>query len=503
MNNEIAQPYVIGIDLGTGSCKTVILSLNGVILGFGSSDYKAGDVHTQWEEQPPDSILGGMISSVRAAVQTAKVLPKSCKGISIGGALHSLLVLDDKGTPLTGVMTWADRRAAKQSEQMGSLFNMSALYARTGCPNHPMYPITKIVWVKEERPDIFEKAAWFISAKEYVVWKLTGRRVVDYAIASGTGLLHQYTLDWDETALEIASLRQEQLFEPCSPDTLIGRVNKNIAKQMGMSAEVPVFLGSADAVNSNLGNGTMFPNQGTCMVGTSGAVRIISPRPVFDKKGRIWCYGIDSAHWLIGGAINNGGLALSWFKDALNQGRSIEETVGFEDLIRWAESIPPGASGVICLPFFAGERCLHWNANATGGFFGLSIQHDQRHLARAILEGVAFRLRSVLDVLQTVVGELNEIRASGGFTKSELWLQITSDVFNKEILLVTSGETSALGAAFWAFLGIGEVNRLEDLCSLVKVTKRIKPDPDRNELYERVYIKYCQLYSTLSPFFTQ
>jgi len=286
--------------------------------------------------------------------------------------------------------------------------------------------------------------------------------------------------------------------------TVLPVIRSDLVVEMGLPAGAQIYLGSSDAANSSLGAGAVQPWQATCMVGTSGALRVISNRPVLDPKHRSWCYAIDHNHWLIGGAINNGGLAVAWLRDLLNGALSAQTPhaeLSFEDLIALASEVNPGADGLICLPFFAGERSPNWNLNARGAFFGLTLGHDARHLARALLEGIAFRLRSLDDVLQDIAIQCTQIRASGGFTHSPLWLQIITSVLNRELIVPATGETSSLGAALWAMHGAGAVASLEDIDQLIPVMTSYQAIPEQTQVYTRIYPLYCELYQAASPFF--
>ena len=208
------------------------------------------------------------------------------------------------------------------------------------------------------------------------------------------------------------------------------------------------------------------------MVGTSGALRLVAPRPVLHPAGRSWCYAIDAAHWLVGGAINNGGVALSWLRELFN--RASGEQVSFDDLAALAAQAPAGAGGLLCLPFFAGERSPNWNLNARGVFFGLSLQHGAAHMARALLEGVAFRFSSLAEMLAEAGCAIGEVRASGGFVHSPLWLQITASALQRELRLPSSGETSSWGAAAWALIGAGALGSLEEAGAQVEVKSGVR-----------------------------
>lgn len=499
-------PWFLGIDLGTGSCKTIVVNETGRVLGFGSSDYAASTLHEKWQEQDPLAVLDGMIRSVRAAIEQAGERPGNCARISIGGALHSLLALDRFGNPLTGIMTWATGRAAHQAEALRGTSRAQDLYRQTGCPVHGMFPMYKVLWLRHERPEVYENTAHFVSAKEFVFAQLTGCHVVDHCLAAGSGFLNIHELRWNAPSLELAGISESHLSALCDPGEIFGVSNQDLADRMGIPLNTPVVLGSADAVNSSLGAGGVLPWQATCMIGTSGALRIISAQPVLDAASRSWCYAIDPKHWLVGGAVNNGGIALSWLQDLfhgafpqLPQGMEIS----FDSLAALADHAGIGAGGIICLPFFAGERSPNWNLHARATFFGLALHHKVEHLARAVLEGISFRFRSVYDVLAEISGDIGQIRASGGFTRSRFWLQTVSDVLNRELVVPTWGETSSLGAALWAIKGPDTLSSLDDIAKLIPVSEVCRPDPRNAEIYNRLYGLYADLYSAVSPHFAR
>lgn len=496
--------WFLGIDLGTGSCKSIIIDAQAHLLGFGAGSYSRRESTSQWEEQDPQELLSAMIQSVRSAIRDAGVDPSACQALSIGGAYHSLIAVDKSDQPLTGVITWVDGRATKQAQAIKDSQHAMEIYQQTGCPVHGMYPLYKIIWLREEQPQFFQQAARFISAKEYVIKQLTGEYLVDIGIAAGSALLNTNTLGWNTLTLGLAGIRSDHLSQLVNPRQMIKGLHPELASQMGIPFKTPLVLGSADAVNSSLGAGAVLPGQATCMIGTSGAFRIIAPHPMLDKQARSWCYAIDKEHWLVGGAINNGGLALTWFRDAFNQllqTQTGNTRVTFDDLIASALQIPPGSDGLICLPFFAGERSPYWNMNARGVFFGLTLNHDARHMARALMEGVAYRLRSIRNVLEELGAGVNEIRASGGFTHSDLWPQTIASVLNHDLAIPASGETSSLGAAFWALLGSGVVDCFEDLHPLVSVTNTYHPIQKDTQVYDSLYEMYMDLYFQLSGFF--
>ncbi len=498
--------WFLGVDLGTGSCKSVVVDESARILGFGASNYSAATTHQTWQEQDPESLLAGLIRSVKLAVKQAGVKPAGCLGMSLGSALHSLIALDAARKPLTGVITWADGRGAPQALQVRQAALADQLYQESGCPAHGMYPFYKILWMKQEQPALFARAAHFITAKEYVIQKLTGEPLVDYSVASGSGLLNVHSLSWNPFAMEMAGISADMLGQPSSPSTIFPSISSALARAMGISPSTPLVLGSSDAANSTFGAGAVHAWQATCMIGTSGALRIIAERPILDEKARMWCYGLDEKHWLVGGSINNGGIALSWLKDALNQSITKlpnQNGLSFEDLVEMAGQVGAGAGGLISLPFFTSERSPNWNMNARAAFFGMTLQHDMRHLARALLEGVAFRLRSLNEILGEMVGDIREIRASGGFTHSDLWPQVIASTFDRNLLVPAWGETSSLGAAFWAMLGTGAIDCFEDVEKLVPIASQYAPIPADALVYDKLYRLYSRLYNSMEQSFDE
>jgi gluconokinase len=504
MDDNTQTPWFLGIDLGTGSCKSVVVDEAAHILGFGVSDYQSDSVQSKWREQDPNAMIGGMVRSVRAAVSDAGVSEKQCAGISLGAALHGILAVDRNGDPLTGVMTWADDRASAQARKAKETGAAESLYEETGCPIHWMYPLYKIQWIREKTPEVFRQADRFISAKEFFVKRMVGDYFVDYSLAAGSGLLNTHSLNWSQTACDLTGIDSGRLSALCGPTETFNRITSEIADAMGIPSDTPFVLGSSDAVNSNLGAGAVHPWQSTCMVGTSGAFRIISPKPVLDQSARSWCYAVDKDKWLVGGAINNGGVALSWLQDMFNSAMSTaseNRLLTFNDLIDLAGQAEAGAGGVICLPFFAGERSPYWNLNARAMFLGLTLQHDARHIARSLLEGVAFRMRSINEVVCEISEDIRQVRASGGFTRSPLWLQIVTNAFNRELSVPAWGETSSLGAAFWAMLGTGALSSFESIGDLVPLDRTYRPEADAAAIYDRVFEIYKSLYTTISPSF--
>lgn len=491
----------LGIDIGTSSCKSSIITSKGKLLATSSSSYSDPTGIPQWKEQSPELILREMVNAVLDVQNKINASPEQIKAISIGCALHGIMAVDNNGDPLTKIFTWADDRATVQAKTLkdSDLFNQ--LYEQTGCPSHSMYPLYKIIWLRENNPEIFYNTAKFISVKEFIIEKLCSEYIIDYSIASGTSLLNIHTHNWNKLSLEIAEINKEQLSTLTNSKTKIIITSNELTTILHLPENTPLILGSSDAGNSNLGAGSVSPNQATCMIGTSGAYRIISPIPILDKNASSWCYCLDEENWLVGGAINNGGLAISWLKDILQS--VTKEKLTFKQLLSFAEESKPGSDGVVCLPFFAGERSPNWNPDSRAVFFGLSIDHDIRHISRSILEGIAFRLRSVDEIFINMNIDIQEIRASGGYTKSDFWVQLLTDILGRSISIPEEGETSCYGAALWCFLAINPSLNLLELGKIIEIKKTFIPDQKNNKSYNKLYKFYKKIYASISPLFGQ
>jgi len=503
LNDLNTDKWFLGVDLGTGSCKTVVINSQGCILGFGASDYQAQDVNTKWQEQNPDAILDGMISSIRKAISTAGISSPDCAGLSLSGALHNFLAIDQNNKPLTGVFTWADTRCADQVHRTRQSPQAAEIYQNTGCPVHTIYGLYKIIWLRETRPDLFNRVEKFISVKEYIYYHLTDTFKTDYGLASGNSLLNIHTLSYDAYVLELAEISENQLSPLFPPETTHPGVNPAIAAKIGISPNTTVILGTSDAANSSLGAGAVDSTQATLSVGTSGAYRVISAAPKLDENGRSWCYAMDTTHWLVGGAINNAGFSLSWWREAINQILPAGSHLSFDEIIRKAETVDAGANGLICLPFFTGERSPYWNPDARGVLFGLGLEHDTRHISRAVLEGVALSFRSLDEILSSIGFEIKEVCASGGFTKSPFWLQIMASALNRQITVPDWGETAAYGASLWTLLSAGLIDKIESGANFVQTTGAVKPDPVDARLYSTMFEFYKKLYLTLESTFDE
>ncbi|WML42434.1 gluconokinase [Neobacillus sp. PS3-40] len=490
------QRHYLGVDIGTTSTKAVLFKKDGTVVGMHHVEYSLYSPSPTVAEQNPDEILAAVVETIKVAVQKGGIKSADLALVSFSSAMHSVIAVDECGKPLTGCITWADSRATEWAEKIKNEMNGLAIYMRTGTPIHPMSPLAKIAWLRTEHPDVFTRASKFVGIKEYIFHKFFGQYVVDHSIASAMGMFNLKNLTWDEEALRVAGISREQLSEPVSTTFYLKGIEEDYANEMGISTEIPFVVGASDGVLSNLGVNAIDPGVVAITIGTSGAIRTVTDKPVTDHKGRIFCYALTEKHWVIGGPVNNGGMTFRWVRDELASAEvETAKRLGidpYEVLTKIASRVSPGSDGLIFLPYLAGERAPLWNANARGSFFGLGLHHKREHMIRAVLEGVILNLYTVLLALQEMIGVPKKIQATGGFARSELWRQMMADIFNQKVVVPESFESSCLGAVVLGMYALGEIEDFSIMSELVGSTHEHEPLEENSEIYQdlvNIYIR--------------
>ncbi|MBA9085913.1 gluconokinase [Fontibacillus solani] len=489
--------YMIGIDIGTTSTKAVLFEENGKVTATANEGYPLYTPTTDVAEQDPEEIFAAVISCVRQVMKKSQVSPKNIILVSFSTAMHSVIPVDVDGKPLMRCLTWADNRSVEWSERLKNDMGGHAIYLRTGTPIHPMSPLTKMLWLRHDQPDIFSKTNKFISIKEYVFAKLFGKYVIDYSIASCTGLMNLEKLDWDQEALQIAGISPDQLSTLVPTTHVMKGLSQEYAEQMGLDTSTPVVIGASDGVLSNLGVDAIKPGVVAVTIGTSGAIRTVVDRPKTDPKGRIFCYALTDKHWVIGGPVNNGGGIFRWVRDEI--AASEVETANrlgispYDVLTKIGSRVRPGSDGLLFHPYLAGERAPLWNPNVRGSFFGLTLQHKKEHMIRAVLEGVIFNLYTVLLAMEEQIGQPHQIQATGGFARSPLWRQMMADIFNQKVVIPEDFESSCLGAVVLGLLALGKIDSFDVVSSMVGSTIEHNPIKENSAIYNELLPIYIRI----------
>lgn len=488
---------MIGVDIGTTSTKAVLFKEDGTIVASANEGYPLYTPTPETAEQDPEEIFAAVLGAVRKVMKKSGVSPDSILFVSFSAAMHSVIPVGADHKPLMHSMTWADNRSAEWSEKLKNEFGGHDIFLRTGTPIHPMSPLTKLLWLRHEQPELFKQAAKFISLKEYVFYKLFGEYIVDYSIASCTGLLNLEQLDWDEGALSVAGITADRLSRIVPTTHEIRGLKPAYAKEMGLSPDTPFIVGANDGVLSNLGVNAIDPGVVAVTIGTSGAIRTVVDHPVIDPKGRIFCYALTDKHWVIGGPVNNGGVIFRWARDEFAASEvETAKRLGispYDVLTKIAARVSPGSNGLLFHPYLAGERAPLWNPNARGSFFGLTLHHQKEHMIRAVLEGVIYNLYTVMLAMEEQIGQPKKILATGGFARSELWRQMMADIFNQTVTVPESIESSCLGAVVLGLYATGRAKSLDIVAGMVGATHQHKPVKEHAELYRELLPIFIRL----------
>jgi gluconokinase len=370
-----------------------------------------------------------------------RTLQMPITGIGLSGAMHSIFAVDAGGRPLTRAVLWSDNRSVEEAAILNRKSLGKQLYERTGTPIHPMSPLCKLRWWSKYEPELCKKASKWVSLKEYIIFRLTGEWLVDFSIASATGLFDIRQLDWCEEALRYAHIHRAQLSQPVPSE-------KILVSALKILAEIPIVIGASDGCLANLGAGITEPGQAVMTVGTSAALRSNAPAPVINPHGRLFCYILSQGQYVFGGASNNGGNAWEWLNNSLfGVGRT-----NYQKRFDLAAQAPAGSEGLLFLPYLMGERAPLWNASAQAAFSGLTHRHRPAHLLRAALEGILFNLHLILEEMQSTGGytAFSRIVMSGGMAASPFFMQMAADIFGTEVCLSHTEELSAWGAAVLA-----------------------------------------------------
>lgn len=482
----MSHEYVIGLDLGTTSAKAVVFTLDGKVVAEAEDLVTSYYPKQGWVEQDPDEIERSAVKAINMAIKQANVNKEEIISLGISAAMHSIICMREDGEALSQAIIWADGRSTKQATELMET-NGLEIYSRTGMPIHPMSPLAKLIWMKEVDYIPYTQSNYFLSIKEYLLLKWFGERVIDYAMASATGMFNGKTFQWDAAVLDKAGITEDMLSTIVPPTYQLTSINPTIAEEMGISSEMPFIIGAADGQFANLGIGAISPGEVAVTVGTSGAIRQFTKGFQSNKDHETFCYAFSEEYFIVGGPTNNGGIALQWLKETLNYQKD------FNHFTAEASKVEPGADGLFFHPYINGERAPLWNQNARGNFFGMSVTHKTEHFVRAVLEGITFNLYQIGKALEKQAGETNKLYVNGGLARSSLWLQMLADVFGKEVYVPETHHSAAWGAAWTALVGIGKVNSFEEIKHNIPMGEPVVPNMETHEKYKTIFEKYVAI----------
>jgi gluconokinase len=480
--------YIIAVDIGTTSAKALAVSAKGEVVASHHQFYTTHYSPKGFAEQDAEKIYQAVLHIISETHQ--QISQHTILGISLSAAMHSIMAVDSKGNPITPMIIWADTRSAGQAEKIKSAGLGSKLLQITGTPVHPMSPLCKLIWWKDNQPETIQKAHKLVSIKEFIVHRLTGEYLIDHSTASATGLFDIEKLEWSEEARELHGVDYAKFSTPVSVYHTVDLETK-IALSLGFKEKIKLILGASDGCSAQLGSGASLHGDVSLTLGTSGAVRVVSAKRLLDRQDRLFNYLLDEKTFVCGGATNNGTALLSWFCHQYPQ-----SATDISEFVKQTNDVAAGSDGLLMLPFLLGERAPIYDAKAKGAYIGVSINHTHLHFQRALLEGICFELKSILKAVEENIGKPKRILVSGGITRSQEWLQLLSTILQRELLVAEQPDASAMGAAIIGFKSLGIEWKFEKLN-----TKTFSPDVSLQQIYEKQFLIFEKLYEKLKDVF--
>jgi gluconokinase len=482
------QAYILGIDIGTGSTKAVAVNFDGKSIATSQHYYPAYNPQPGYSEQDPELIFKAFVNCIMDAVAATGTSPHA---ISLSSAMHSVIPIDAKGRPLAPMITWADARSEDIAERIKDSKHGEDIYKTSGTPIHAMTPLCKLIWIRENQPELFAATHKFIGIKEYIWYRLFNEFEIDYAIASATGLFDIIKLDWNPEACTLVGINSDKLSKPVNTTYKRTNLTAILSAQLTLDANTTFVIGASDGCCANLGSFVTEPGVASLTIGTSGAVRITSKQPVYNYQSMIFNYLLNENTYVCGGAINNGGIVLDWLMKTFSSNNLIGLT-DYEHLFSQIDSIAAGSDGLIFLPYLYGERAPIWDTKSCGTFFNIKPQHTQAHFLRAGLEGICFALNNVIDSVENSSASIERLHISGGFITSPVWVQILADITQKELVVLQSQDASAIGAVFLADIALG----LDKQASTQNEIS-VLPDKTNQKIYSEHFLIFKKLYIDL------
>ncbi|MCX7995470.1 MAG: xylulokinase [candidate division WOR-3 bacterium] len=497
---------LLGIDIGTTGSKAILIDHTGEVIAQANHEYTIYIPKPNWSEQNPEDWWKATIKTIREVLKKSGIKSNQIAGIGLTGQMHGLVLLDNQKNVLRNCILWNDQRTAKECEEINKLIGEKRLIGIAGKPVLPSFTAGKILWVKKNEPEIYKKIAHILLPKDYVRFELTDNLGMDVNDASGTCLLDVAKRKWSNEIIEKLKIKKDWLPPIFESPIICGYVSRTSARLTGLTPGTPVVAGAGDQAAQAIGTGIYEPGIVSVTIGTSGVVFAAIDKYCYDKDGRLhtYCHATSDMWHLMGVMLSAGG-SLRWLRDLLYKDEKIiaeKKGIDIYDLMtEEAEDTPPGADGLLFLPYLSGERTPHPDPYARGVFSGLSLKHSRPHLTRAVIEGVTFGLKDGLELLKKMGIKFTRVRVSGGGAKSRLWRQIMADVFDVDIVTVNTAQGAAYGAALLAGVGTGIYKNVKEACTkTIRETGITRPGIDTG-IYQKYYNAYKALYPALKKHF--
>jgi xylulokinase len=495
--------FLLGIDIGTSGTKTVLFDEAGNTIASALEEYPLYQPAIGWAEQEPEDWWKATCATIKQVIYKSGIDASSIKGVGLSGQMHGAVLLDKNYNVLRKSIIWCDQRSSAECNEITSKIGRERLIEITANPALTGFTASKILWVKNNEPNIYEKVDKILLPKDYIRFKLTGEFATEVSDASGMQLMDIPGRKWSDEVLGKLEIEKSMLGKLYESQEVSGKVNKEAASLTGLKEGTAVVGGAGDQAAGAVGNGIVKPGVVSSTIGTSGVVFAFSENVTIDPLGRVhtFCHAVPNT-WHIMGVTQAAGLSLKWFRDnfCIEEKRTAElmKVDPYMLMDKEAEKVNAGCDGLIYLPYLMGERTPHLDSNAKGVFFGLSAKHEKQDMIRAVMEGVVYSLKDCLEIINEMGVNVSVVRASGGGGKSPLWRQMQADVFGTEIATINSSEGPALGVALLAGVGTGVYKSVNEACeNVIEVKTKQAANMELNAKYNKYYGIYKQLYSSL------
>ena len=492
---------LLGIDVGTGGTRALVIGGDGRVLGTGMSDH-APFVSPQpgWAEQSPEDWWRASLVAVRAALTGSGIDPHTITAIGLSGQMHGAVLLDGDLRVVRPAIIWCDQRTGAECEWLNCTIGAESLLTHTCNPALTNFTLTKLLWVRAQEPDAWRRVRHVLLPKDYVRLRLSRSLAMDVTDASGTLMFDVARRQWSRAILDGVGIDPALLPQVFESAEVSSHVSEEGASASGLAQGTPIVGGAGDQAAGAIGIGVTRPGVVSATIGTSGVVFAATDRPSMDPKGRLhtFCHAAPN-RWHLMGVTQAAGLSLRWLRDQLGV-----PSEGYEKLTAEAAQVPAGAGGVLWAPYLMGERTPHLDPDVRGALVGLVASHHRGHIVRAVMEGVAFSLRETLTIFDELSVPVSSIRLGGGGARSPLWRQIQADVYGRPVETVVVDEGAAFGAAVLAGIGAGiwrDVDHASD--ALIRTTVAACPDPESATLMNERYAAYRRLYPALRMLYAQ
>lgn len=500
--------YLLGVDLGTTSVKCVLFDQKGRVVASGMSEYELSLPQSGFVEAEAETYWNALRASLDTIMNGSKINAKDILGIGVSSQGETFIALDKDHRPLGRAIVWLDNRSKEEAVLIKEEFGVDDVYRITGQNEIiPTWTASKILWLKRQKPSLFKRVHKYLLLENYIIYRLTGEFVTEYSISSSSLLFDINRRKWWEDILHFIGIDEDQLPELKPSGVPVGNVVRKAAEEVGLSTSSVVSTGAYDQAANAIGAGNIEPGAITETTGAAMALVATTDRVTLDPLRRIPCHhhAVEGKYFLQPWCQTAGAI-LKWYRDNFGglEMEAVKKTGEdpYDLLTAEASRIPPGSDGLILLPHFMGAASPESNPNAKGVLFGLTLYHGRGHVVRSIMESVAYMLRGNVELLEELGITVEEVRSTGGASRSPLWNQIKADVLRRPILVVRGEEAASLGVAILAGFATGAFSSLKDACkSMISMRERFEPSPVNGELYDKQYNRYIKLYERVERFF--